>query len=373
MDPKIALFCPTLNVCGGGEFVAIAIANTLAENKHKVILFSNNEVDQKQIKNFFGETLHPSIQTIKQPSHFNSRGLADFYQTIYHSYIAKSKSNLFIDAFTNCIFPWTNISYIHFPYLNHHTFSKRFPYIGTPRLSSIATIPHVIIEKKLANYDNKLVLANSYYTAKEIEKYSGKTVEVLYPPFASGISAIGKESLNGEKDNLVVTTSRFDSNKLLERIPLIAAQCNSNIRFAIIGRLCNPQTLTYLQILTKKLGLTTRIMFYPDASAKTKNDLLRKAKIYLHTMIGEHFGISIVEAMALGCLPIVHNSGGMVEFVPAQNRYETLQEAVSMVINGINCWSPDISTEMKRIAENFSISSFSKRFMTLFNKYYTSN
>ncbi len=44
-------------------------------------------------------------------------------------------------------------------------------------------------------------------------------------------------------------------------------------------------------------------------------------------MEGEHFGISIVEAMALGCLPIVHDSGGMREFVPAQYRYTSIEQA----------------------------------------------
>ncbi len=91
MTKKIGVFCPTLNVYGGGEFVAIAIANTLAQNNRNVILFTNSEVDPKAIKNFFGETLHPSIQTIVQPTHFSSRGLADFYQTIASLIHRKSK------------------------------------------------------------------------------------------------------------------------------------------------------------------------------------------------------------------------------------------------------------------------------------------
>ena len=69
-----------------------------------------------------------------------------------------------------------------------------------------------------------------------------------------------------------------------------------------------------------------------------KIELLKKAKIYLHTMVGEHFGISIVEAMALGCLPIVHNSGGVKEFVPEQYRYMNLQEAADKINKEINFW-----------------------------------
>ena len=87
-------------------------------------------------------------------------------------------------------------------------------------------------------------------------------------------------------------------------------------------------------------------------------------------MVGEHFGISIVEAMALGCLPIVHNSGGMKEFVPEQYRYETLQEAANKITNEINNWSLDKAEDMKQVAENFSISNFSSKFMDLFNEYH---
>jgi len=367
---KVGVFCPTLNVYGGGEFVAIALANTLAQNNHNVILFTNSEVDPKAIKNYFGERLHPSIETIVQPTRFSSRGLADFYQTIIHSYIAKAKCDMFVDAFSNCVFPWTQVSYIHFPYLNKYAFSKTFPYLGSPRISQAGTLPHVILEKNLISYSKRLVLANSYYTAGEIRKYSGKAVEVLYPPFSSSISAIGKDTIKSPQENLVVTTSRLETNKLLERIPQIAAQTDKNIQFAVIGRLCNKATLSNLQTIVKKLGLTERVKFYPNASAETKIDLLKRAKVYLHTMVGEHFGISIVEAMALGCVPIVHNSGGMTEFVPAQYRYENLQEAANKISREIGNWSTQEADEMKQIADRFSIANFSLRFMELFSKTY---
>lgn len=370
MTMKIGVFCPTLNVYGGGEFVAIALANTLAQNNHKVIFFTNNIIDPQAIKNYFGETLNPSIESIIQPTHFNPRELADFYQTIVHSYIAKSKCNVFLDAFSNCVFPWTDISYIHFPYLNKYAFSKKFPYLGSPHIMQAGTLPHVMLEKNLVNYDKRLVLANSYYTADEIRQYSRKTVEVLYPPFSSSISAIGKDTVKSSQENLVVTTSRLEPNKLLERIPQIAAQTDKDIHFAVIGRLCNKATLSNLQTIVKKLGLTDRVKFYPNASAETKIDLLKRAKVYLHTMVGEHFGISIVEAMALGCIPIAHNSGGMTEFVPAQYRYENLQEAASKISREIGNWSTQEADEMKQIADRFSIANFSLRFMELFSKSY---
>lgn len=369
MSRKIGVFCPTLNVCGGGEYVAIAIANTLAQNNRNVILFTNSKVDHKGIKNFFGETLNPSITTVSQPTNFYPRGLADFYQTIIHAFAAKLKCDIFIDAFSNCVYPWTQVSYIHFPHLNQYAFSKTFPYLSA-HPSQAGTVPHVILEKQLIDYSKRLILANSYFTAREIQAFSGKPVEVLYPPFSSAISKLGKTANKDPHENLVVTTSRLEPNKLLERIPYIAKQTDPTIQYAIIGRLCNQQTLLNLEALIKKLDLVDRVKVFPNAPGYQKLDLLERAKIYLHTMIGEHFGISIVEAMALGCVPIVHNSGGMTEFVPSQYRYDSIPQAAQMITQEIASWSSEKTEEVKEIAESFSSVNFSLRFMRLFSRYY---
>ena len=39
-------------------------------------------------------------------------------------------------------------------------------------------------------------------------------------------------------------------------------------------------------------------------------EYLSKAKVGVHTMWNEHFGIGVVEFMAAGVLTIAHNSGG---------------------------------------------------------------
>jgi glycosyltransferase involved in cell wall biosynthesis len=97
--------------------------------------------------------------------------------------------------------------------------------------------------------------------------------------------------------------------------------------------------------------------------------VLKKAEIALHTMVGEHFGISIVEAMALGCIPIVHDSGGMVEFVPEQYRYQTVTDAAEKISREMAGWSVSKADEAKAIADRFSLPNFSERFMRLFSKF----
>jgi glycosyltransferase involved in cell wall biosynthesis len=362
---SVSVFCPTLHNYGGGEFVAVAIANTLAQNGYDVTIFTTKPVDAKAVRGFYGETLHPKIEQVTQPTSLNARGIMSFYQTIFRSYIAKSKTATFVDPYSNCIFPWTDVCYMHFPLLNRFAYSTHFPYLLSPHHTEVGALPQVILEKNLATYDNKLVLANSHYTAHEIEAFSGKHVEVLYPPFTSSIQNIPPQP----KKDLVVTTSRFEGNKKLEKIPKIAAKTDSNIQFAIIGRLYDKSTLDRLQAQVKKLGLVDRVKFYPDLPAEEKLRMLASAKVYLHTMVGEHFGIAIVEAMASGCIPISHNSGGMVEFVPKENRYETIEQAADRINTAIAGWSIDKTERPKQIADQFSINNFSCRFMELFSKY----
>jgi glycosyltransferase involved in cell wall biosynthesis len=276
---------------------------------------------------------------------------------------------MLIDTFTNCVFPWSNVSYIHYPFLNQQDFKKNFPYLSRPHLLWVGTLPHVVLEKNLADYGKQLVLANSQYTATEIWAYSQKTAHVLYPPFASKIAEIGAVASKTPRENLVVTISRFEANKCLDRIPQIASKTNVDIKFAVIGRLYDRATLAALEMQVEKLGLRERVKFYPDAPADLKIALLKKAKVYLHTMVGEHFGISIVEAMAIGCTPIVHDSGGMKEFVPKHYRYESIQQAAEKINLEIQNWSPQKTLEAQAIADQFSLKNFSARFITFFEKY----
>jgi glycosyltransferase involved in cell wall biosynthesis len=54
--------------------------------------------------------------------------------------------------------------------------------------------------------------------------------------------------------------------------------------------------------------------------------LFQDSQIYCHLMEGEHFGIAPMEALASGCITLVHNSGGSGEFIPAEFRWRTFED-----------------------------------------------
>jgi glycosyltransferase involved in cell wall biosynthesis len=367
---SIGVFYPTLNVYGGAEFVTSVIVNALAEANYDVLLFTNETVDQNKARKYFGNRIHNSAKIIVKKSTFQPRGLLDFYQTMVRTYALKSKCRTWIDVYSNCIFPWTNVCYVHFPFLNHFLFRENFPYLKDRHIIPVGTIPYVFFEKNLVDYDKKLILANSHYTANEIERFSGRNAKVLYPPVPSAFYEDNEESLlRNPREDLVVTISRFGYNKDLEKIPRIALLTDSHIRFAIVGRVHYQNALLSLQKTVRELGLSERVKFYPDISRQDMKAILKKAKIYLHAMVGEHFGISIVEAMAMGCIPLVHDSGGAKEFVPECYRYKDIRDAAEKVEKNTRRWNTAEASRMIHIAYRFREGNFASQFLRVFEKY----
>jgi glycosyltransferase involved in cell wall biosynthesis len=73
----------------------------------------------------------------------------------------------------------------------------------------------------------------------------------------------------------------------------------------------------------RHLASEAPVVFHVDAPAPELTDLVETASIYWHAtgygtrdpILHEHFGISVVEAMSGGCVPIVVNQGAAAELV----------------------------------------------------------
>jgi glycosyltransferase involved in cell wall biosynthesis len=367
---KIGVYHPSLYNFGGGEFVALVVVNSLAKNGYDVELLTSKKIKQDQVKKMMGEQIASSVKMIFQPSYTHPGGSFDLFPTVFHSRALKSRCDILVDTYSNCVFPWTDVCYIHFPFLNRFNYSKVFPYLKDKHVRHLSGLPYLLYARKIQDYKNKLIIANSQFTANSIKEFIDVDVKVIYPPVAS--NSFKQSSFNrrdSPKEDLVVTVSRFSEDKKLETIPYIAKQTEKEVRFVIIGLLHDRKVYEALIRSVKKLGLTEKVKIMPNAPKKELEDVLRRAKIYLHTTFEEHFGISIVEAMASGCVPITHNSGGMIEFVPDQYRYENLRDAAIKINSAIHEWGVEVAEDMVRIAQEFSEYNFSKNFMETFSSY----
>ena len=89
---------------------------------------------------------------------------------------------------------------------------------------------------------------------------------------------------------------------------------DSNYDYDIIGNTKTKSNLLYYKKLLK-LKKNSKIQLLKDIDRKDLVNHLNRAKIYFHCS-NETFGITVVESIAAGCIPIVPNNSAHVETVP---------------------------------------------------------
>jgi glycosyltransferase involved in cell wall biosynthesis len=167
----------------------------------------------------------------------------------------------------------------------------------------------------------------------------------------------------GAKRDLVVTASRAAPEKRLDLFWRVARSC-PGLEFRMLLT-TEPYGDEYLSKLTGDCPTNGRIILNPPKEMYHR--ALGEARAYLHLMQGEHFGITIVEAMSAGCVPIVHDSGGPREIVDEKTgfRWQTEEEIPSMIYAAMKN-SP--SATARERAQLFSRSRFDERITSIFSE-----
>jgi glycosyltransferase involved in cell wall biosynthesis len=194
----------------------------------------------------------------------------------------------------------------------------------------LLSFPHKTISAAaLASYD--AVLATSRYASDWTQRYWPKGPEtiVLYPPIVSA------QRPPSNKSRTIVSIGRFfqggHGKKHVEMIEAFKRLQLSHApakpwQLVLLGS-CNLRdagSVMYLQAVQRHLA-GWRIRVIPNAPRKDLDAWLDASAIYWHAAglgVGtdepeklEHFGISVVEAMDHGCVPIVYAHGGPRESI----------------------------------------------------------
>jgi glycosyltransferase involved in cell wall biosynthesis len=160
--------------------------------------------------------------------------------------------------------------------------------------------------------ENVNYVINSIYTANLYNEMYKKNINVIYPPNQFNLD------FSKKLDNRIYTTfySRIVSYKRPEKILELAKKFPQE-KFIIMGGVSSNQT-NYFNRLRKDIIYKNinNILLYPNMSLEMVEKVLINSKYYIFPAVNEHFGITTVESIALGCIPLVHNSGGQCEIVP---------------------------------------------------------
>lgn len=186
--------------------------------------------------------------------------------------------------------------------------------------------PSVTKFSDIDSYDK--VLANSLFTQKWIKNYWGVSSDVLYP-----LVHVEDFFAAKQKKNIIVHVGRFflggHSKKQLEMVRVFKRLVNQGVKnweFHLIGNVAEGDLHQRYVNTVKEEAQNNPIFIHTNASFDLLRSTLAHAKIYWHATgldendrrypeCLEHFGITTVEAMAAGCVPVVINKGGQPEII----------------------------------------------------------
>ena len=165
-------------------------------------------------------------------------------------------------------------------------------------------------------FQNYNCVINSQYTADMFYEYYGKKLDVIYP--SNAIEDMIPSEIH-KKEKTVVFLSRLAPDKKVEKVIDLAYKF-SDYTFYIVGT-TSDENVDYIDIIKKEISKRelTNIEFVLNKPYSVVIKYLSIAEYYVFFAQNEHFGITTVEAILMGCIPFVHNSGGQKEIVTQDN------------------------------------------------------
>ncbi len=231
-----------------------------------------------------------------------------------------------------------NIAYVHFPEIHYdyaHSGLKRKVYLWLFKRW---------VEQGIGKLD--MVFCNSNYTKEKIMQYwknhGVKDPLVVYPPV--NLDKFWCDKPLSERRKRVTYVARFIPVKRHEIMKQLAADL-PNYEFVSVGGLIDAEKAWFNRFsdnLPSNYSLKTNL---PEADLI---NILHDSRVYVHLMKGEHFGIAPVEGLASGCVTLVHNSGGMKEFIPEEFRWENYEDLKNKIIRFLESTDESASWDSKR-------------------------
>ncbi|TMI59603.1 glycosyltransferase [Candidatus Bathyarchaeota archaeon] len=327
---KVFLVHPRLGVKGGGERVAIHSILAAIKAGHEVSLVSE-QFDEASFEDFYGcaglfDKVNRFYYRAFKPV-FSPRAL--LYQRLaYHWYRIR---DIFSRESCDLVLSTQDIGYVpstRAPVVQYCYFPEYFSHLQ----SSSSPMWRVYYAPASLYYRNRVrqvgkLLSVSDFTRGFVAKRWGRDSVTLYPPCP--VEAYSDLSSLQPRENLVISVGRIVPEKRLHLFVELARMV-PNTRFVAIGSVYGG-TSAYYELLRRTAPENVSFVLSPLRKAK---DLLGRAMAYVHCAENEHFGITIVEAMAAGCVPIVHDSGGPREIVidKVGFRWHNLAVAARLII-----------------------------------------
>ena len=409
------------NPCGGAERLSLVTMKALLEMDIDFDLTTLKTPNIIKLENTYGKSLVSVMEEVKQINVINimeELGLQQQENDEDYNYDITINTNGDAAPYYQRSFSkQTAVTYCHFPSTKYHIESRNIEYLKTDlglrteedqdvfldsnnnhevitayNLQWCQTrlrFSNEVIRKRTKQqcfelieygYSNLMrsstVLTNSEFSRRAIANAFGlENIHVLSPPI--DIETFQNVALitNGpnERNHTVVVISRIAPHKQIEnaiKLAKILKDKKIGKEMKIVGNLYEYFFDYYSELkqMVVGLGLADYIRFEINASLDTLIRIIRESRVYFHPMIGDHFGMAVVEAMAAGLIPVVPNKGGPSEFVPQRYQFATLEQAAEIIAHVFNDLPKTEQIKISKKTGKFSNSRYIEGFQRLINE-----
>lgn len=334
---KAAIYNPYLDTLGGGERYVVSVALSFQKAGYKVDIQWPNKSIKEKLEKRFGLDLREI------------------------SFVGDVKRG---DGYDLCF--WVSDGSV--PSLRAR---KNFLHFQVP----FQNVGGKTLINKMKFFKIDKVICNSVFTKNLIDREYGVESVVIYPPV--DVSKIRAK----KKENLIIYVGRFSELGQVKRQDILISAFKkffdsgfNDWRLVIAGGV-EVGAGTFLKKLKKaKEGYPIEIVESPDF--KSLKDLYSRARFFW-SAVGygvnetknpervEHFGISLVEGMAAGAIPVIYKAGGYKEIVKEAesgfffNKTRQLLTITKKLIEDKKT-QRRVSLRAKETAQNFSNEIFEK-------------
>ena len=292
------------------------------------------------------------------------------------------------------------ITYCHFPSTKHHIEFENVEYLRTDlgvtenidyenSRSSKSYKTHLHLGTRREYFEilkygylnlmrNSILITNSEFSRRAIIDALGlDDIYILNPPIDIKTfrnAALRANDVNeSESKDIILVISRIAPHKKIEnavKLAKILKDNNIGNGMKIVGNLYHFFLDYYSELrqMVLDLGLTEYVTFEINVSFDRLLSIIRESRVYFHPMVGEHFGMSAIEAMAAGLTAVVPHEGGITEFVPQQYQFKTIEHAAEIITYIINREPTSEHVNISKGMNKFSNLHYIEGFQTILNE-----
>ncbi|MEJ5292146.1 MAG: glycosyltransferase [Candidatus Methanosuratincola sp.] len=193
-------------------------------------------------------------------------------------------------------------------------------------------------------------ISNSKFTMDYILNKYNKRSYLVYPP----VKVDKLRYIPQKKERIVLSIGTIIHEKRFDLIGKIGTSF-PDVKFILIGKAdeVGKKIVQSIENEFAKSGLANNFSYLGYISDDEKVALLEKASVIFHPAIGETFGISLVEGMVSGAVPVAHNSGGPSEFINSEWLFNSDAEIKEKLTKALDA-GPSVRRALREKGMTFS-------------------